>query len=85
MTEILYFSSYSKSIKSIFLNQRSIIIILSSQLPPPLLKAAIDALEEAIDQSRKGTNKGNKFCVLFCDQAAELILKEKLRSVGVSI
>jgi uncharacterized protein YutE (UPF0331/DUF86 family) len=54
-------------------------------VPPPLLKASIDALEEAIDQSRKGTDKGNKFCVLFCDQAAELILKEKLRSVGVSI
>jgi len=55
------------------------------QLPPPLLRSSIDALEEAIDQSGKGTDKGNKFCVLFCDQATELILKEKLRSIGVSI
>jgi hypothetical protein len=51
----------------------------------PLLRSSIDALEEAIDQYKEGTEKSNKFCILFCDHTIELILKEKLRNIRVSI
>jgi uncharacterized protein YutE (UPF0331/DUF86 family) len=42
-------------------------------------------LELAIDLYQKGTEKANKFSVLFCDHAIELILKEKLLTMGESI
>lgn len=51
----------------------------------PLLAFAMDSFEEAVKKYVEGTEKSNKFCVMHCDNAVELILKEKLRDMGVSI
>lgn len=51
----------------------------------PLLKFSLEALEEAVRQYAQITEKGRKFSILHCDQSIEFILKEKLRSLGVSI
>jgi hypothetical protein len=51
----------------------------------PIMKFSLESLEEALEQYNKGTEKGRKFSILHCDQSIELILKEKLRSMGCPI
>jgi uncharacterized protein YutE (UPF0331/DUF86 family) len=51
----------------------------------PLLKFAIESLEHALEQYVLGTDKSRRFSVLHCDQAIELVLKEKIRFMGDSI
>ena len=51
----------------------------------PIMKFSLESLEEALEQYANGTEKGRKFSILHCDQAIELILKEKLRSMGCPI
>lgn len=51
----------------------------------PLLRFSLDSFEEAVEQYMKGTEKSKRFVVLHCDHAVELILKEKLLSLGDSI
>jgi hypothetical protein len=50
-----------------------------------LLTFAIQSLEEALEQYKRGTEKNRRFSVLFCDQVIELTLKEKKRALGESI
>jgi uncharacterized protein YutE (UPF0331/DUF86 family) len=49
------------------------------------MKFSLESLEEALGQYKNGTEKGRKFSILHCDQAIELLLKEKLRSMGCPI
>lgn len=51
----------------------------------PLLKFALESFEHALEQYMKDTEKSRKFSIMHCDQAIELILKDKLRSLGESI
>lgn len=51
----------------------------------PLINFAIESFELAIEQYQAGAEKNNRFCILLCDQAIELILKEKVRDLGESI
>lgn len=51
----------------------------------PLLTFALQSFEEAVEQYMKGTEKSRRFSILLCDQSIELILKEKIRSIGESI
>lgn len=51
----------------------------------PLLKFALESFEHALEQYMLGTDKSRKFSMLHCDQAIELILKDKLRALGVPI
>ncbi|MDA4125851.1 MAG: hypothetical protein OK452_01420 [Thaumarchaeota archaeon] len=51
----------------------------------PLLEFALESFDLALEQYQKATPKGRRLSVLLCDQAIELVLKEKLRSMGVSI
>ena len=56
-----------------------------SQQLSPILRASIDALEEAIDHYLEAKDKRYKSCVISCDQAIELILKAKVSDIGRSI
>jgi len=51
----------------------------------PLLLNALESLEHALDHYLLNTPRDRKFAILHADQAVELILKEKVRSMGVSI
>jgi len=51
----------------------------------PLLKFGLESLEHALEQYIIGTDKSRRFGILHCDLAIELILKEKLRTLGESI
>jgi hypothetical protein len=51
----------------------------------PMLKFALDSFEEAVEQYKKGTDKGRRYSVLHCDHTIELVLKDRLRRAGVSI
>jgi uncharacterized protein YutE (UPF0331/DUF86 family) len=51
----------------------------------PLLTFALESFEEAVEQYIKGTDKSRRFSILHSDQSIELILKEKIRSMGESI
>ena len=51
----------------------------------PILKNALESLEHAIDHYDLNTDKDRKFAILHADQAIELVLKEAVRSRGVSI
>jgi uncharacterized protein YutE (UPF0331/DUF86 family) len=51
----------------------------------PILKNAVESLEHAIDHWSSGSAKDRKFAILHLDQAVELILKERILSLGASI
>jgi uncharacterized protein YutE (UPF0331/DUF86 family) len=51
----------------------------------PLLRSALESFEHASEQYVQGTDKSRRICVQHCDQAVELLLKEKLRAIGESI
>lgn len=51
----------------------------------PLLSNAVEMFEHAIEHYMAGNERDRKLMVLHCDQAVELILKEKLRDLGGSI
>jgi len=51
----------------------------------PILQNAVDIFEHAIEHYIGGTTRDRKLAILHCDQAIELLLKEKLRSLGESI
>lgn len=51
----------------------------------PLLSNAVEMFEHAIEHYMSGNERDRKMMVLHCDQAIELILKEKLRDLGESI
>lgn len=51
----------------------------------PLLRNAIESLEHGLDHYSRNTGLDRKFAILHIDQAVELILKEAVRSMGLSI
>ena len=51
----------------------------------PLLKSAIEIFEHAVEHYMAGSDRDRKLTVLHCDQAVELILKDKVRDSGESV
>ena len=51
----------------------------------PLLSGAIEDLSHALEHAQTGSEKDNKYAVIHAATAVELVLKEKLRSMGISI
>jgi len=51
----------------------------------PLLKSAIEMFEHAVEHYMAGSDRDRKLMVLHCDQAVELILKDKVRDSGESV
>jgi HEPN domain-containing protein len=51
----------------------------------PLLNGAIEDLANALEHAQTGSEIDNKYSVIHAATAIELILKEKLRSIGMSI
>ncbi len=51
----------------------------------PLLRNAVESLEHGLDHYSRNTGLDRKFAILHIDQAIELILKEAVRSLGLSI
>lgn len=51
----------------------------------PLLKGAIEDYSHAIEHMQSGSDIDNKYAIIHAATAIELILKDKLRSIGVSI
>jgi hypothetical protein len=54
-------------------------------MPSPILKNAIESLEHALDHWAGSTDRDRKFAIMLMDQAVELILKERVLSLGKSI
>jgi HEPN domain-containing protein len=51
----------------------------------PLLSGAIEDLVHSLEHAENGSEKDNKYAVIHAATAIELVLKEKVRSTGVSI
>jgi len=51
----------------------------------PLLNGAIEDLTHSLEHAQGGSEKDNKYAVIHAATAIELVLKEKLRSMGISI
>jgi len=51
----------------------------------PLLNSAIEMFEHAVEHYLAGNDRDRKLMVLHCDQAVELILKDKVRDSGESV
>jgi len=51
----------------------------------PLLNGAVEDLVHALEHVQTGSEKDNKYAVIHAATAVELVLKEKLRALGISI
>lgn len=51
----------------------------------PLLEGAIEDLAHALEHVERGSEKDRKYAVIHAATAVELVLKEKIRSMGISI
>lgn len=51
----------------------------------PLFRGALEDLVHSLEHAENGSEKDNKYAVIHAATAIELILKEKIRSMGISI